>query len=548
MEDKDGREHSLFYYLYNTPLLKKWVELVNKNLDNPKHKIYSDLNNTPYYEFYDLSYTIIDTIWWLIDHGYGPDGLPQWGDMEEMTQEKLNYVHELFEKWGEIRDNTKDPTGAIADNWFRLNELIHRCENALQAYENHTYLQMCGTIDIHPLGLHNELTDQDKLLLTTQFEWGGLYLGYNTQGKDYLTVAQSNDIRAIDNNQVKPQKRYAAEGFQYFGRDCPPIQESQMFSSWYETLPSDTKHKIPLTDLTLGRVILGKLIPHMTKSCMDITKNISNWEISNHSCKDEWNEKYYSKFIKTNKIKFHQLVPNKVKDFIKRNRKYMWRPDFGNVPSDVSQSDWPWLPIDPFFGNKITNVRNGEPCYWDQRRIEEELWKVNHLFVPHRAKDKISSYGHQGWSALTIHGIDTDKTENYDQYGFKSEEEANYKWLPQPLKQCPSICDFVKSIGFKKLSRVRIMKLAPGGYIMPHNDTPDGGKYKRVFGPINIALTQPVDCFFVMEGVGLLPFRPGKGFILDVGHNHCLLNASNQNRYHLIIHGEYDEHTIKKIL
>jgi len=88
---------------------------------------------------------------------------------------------------------------------------------------------------------------------------------------------------------------------------------------------------------------------------------------------------------------------------------------------------------------------------------------------------------------------------------------------------------------------VRIMKVAPGGYIMPHNDTPDGGDYKRLLGPMNIALTQPIGCEFVMEGIGLLPFRPGKGFIIDIGHKHCIINKSNKNRYHVIVHGLYND-------
>ena len=76
------------------------------------------------------------------------------------------------------------------------------------------------------------------------------------------------------------------------------------------------------------------------------------------------------------------------------------------------------------------------------------------------------------------------------------------------------------------------MRLTPGGHIMPHNDG-DG----RIFGPYNLALIHPLECLFVFEGKGLVPFKPGRGFFLDLGVRHCVLNYSKSFRYHVIIHG-----------
>jgi len=523
MKDNNGNRHSLFYFLYDTPFMNKWTELVKKNLSNPNHNIYPDFNNLTFDNLNKITTDLKECCMWLNKQSYGPK-LP---DYSTYDNPKLNELHELFEHWGTIRDFKKENTHDIKNHWFKLNELIHRCEDVLTAKQLNTHLKMGGVIDIHPLGLHNDLTEDDKLLLTTEFKWGELYLGYNTLGKDYLTIMQTNDIRAIDNDEVKPQTRYAAESWQYFGMDQIPVQAAQSFSIWYQTLPEATKKKIPLNNLTLGRIVLGKLIPHMTPSCMDVDKNLLHWEAANHSCKDVWNKKYYSTFVDVAKIKFHQLIPNEVKIFVSENKKNAWRPDEVTPPKNLWESNWPWAPVDPF------------PT-WNQRRINQELERMEPYFVSHRANDKIDSYSHEGWSALTLHGISKDKTENFDRYGFKTEEEANYVWIPE-TRECPYLVDLIKTLPFKIFGRVRIMKLAPCGYIMPHNDTPDGGEYRRVFGPMNIALTQPVGCDFVMEGIGSLPFRPGKGFILDVGHNHCLINKSNKNRYHLIVHGEYND-------
>ena len=528
MKDRDGNKHSLVYYLYSTPFRNKWTELVNKNLSNPEHNIYPDFNNSTFDDLHTVTTDLKETCLWLNKEGYGPK-LPVYDTYDNI---KLNKLHELFEHWGTIRDFKKENFRDIENYWFKLNELIHRCEDVLTAKRLNTHLKMGGVIDIHPLGLHNDLTEDDKLLLTTEFKWGELYLGYNTLGKDYLTIMQTNDIRAIDNNEEKPQTRYAAESWQYFGMESIPIQGAQAFYTWYQTLPEATKKKIPLNNLTLGRIILGKLMPHMTPSCMDVDKNLLHWEVANHSCKDVWNKKYYSTFVDVEEIKFHQLIPDAVEDFIVENKKYSWRPNMKAQPKNLFESDWPWAPVDPFPN-------------WNQRRIEEELLRVDSLFVPHRAKDKIHSYSHEGWSSLTLHGISRDKTESHERYGFKTEEEANYHWIENI--PCPYIIDLMKSLPFKTYGRVRIMKVAPGGYIMPHNDTPDGGDYKRLFGPMNIAFTQPISCEFVMEGVGVLPFRPGKGFILDIGHRHCIANKSNKNRYHAIIHGLYNDN-VKEII
>ena len=522
MKDGDGNKHSLFYYLYHTPFISKWTELVKKNLSNPGHSIYQSLNNLTFEDLNKITTDLKECCTWLNKQGYGPK-LPVYN---KFNNTRLNELHEIFEQWGIVRDNKKDPHGIIESKWFSLNENIHQCEDVLTARNLNTYLNMGGLIDIHPLGLHNDLTEDDKLLLTTEFKWGELYLGYNTLGKDYLTIMQTNDIRAIDNDEVKPQTRYAAESWQFFGLDQLPVHCAQAFSMWYQTLPEATKKKIPLNDLTLGRIILGKLIPHMTPSCMDVDKNLLHWESAMHSCKDVWNKKYYSTFVDVTEIKFHQLIPDEVEKFVEENKQYAWRPNMEAQPKNLFESDWPWAPVDPFPN-------------WNQRRVEEELEKVDSLFVPHRANDKIHSYSHEGWSSLTLHGISRDKTEHFDRYGFKTEEEANYHWIENI--PCPYIIDLIKKLPFKSFSRVRIMKVAPGGYIMPHNDTPDGGDYKRLLGPMNIALTQPFNCDFVMEGAGILPFRPGKGFVLDVGHRHCIVNRSNKNRYHVIIHGEYND-------
>ena len=78
------------------------------------------------------------------------------------------------------------------------------------------------------------------------------------------------------------------------------------------------------------------------------------------------------------------------------------------------------------------------------------------------------------------------------------------------------------------------MKLAPGGYVMPHRDG-----LGRAFGPLNIAINNPPGCRFVMEEAGVIPFEPGVGMVLDVARTHAVINQGDETRYHVIVHGEY---------
>jgi hypothetical protein len=172
---------------------------------------------------------------------------------------------------------------------------------------------------------------------------------------------------------------------------------------------------------------------------------------------------------------------------------------------------------------------------FDTELLLEECVSVDHLFFNHRSQDKKSGYGHSGWQSLTLHGIDKHKTEHYTKYGFNSLEEANYHWT-DVCELVPNLHKFLSSLPYKLFERVRIMRLAPNGYIMPHTDN----NHKRAFSPLNIAINNPQGCHFVFKDKGIVPFEAGTGMILDVGREHIVFNNSEETRYHVIVHGHYD--------
>jgi len=220
-------------------------------------------------------------------------------------------------------------------------------------------------------------------------------------------------------------------------------------------------------------------------------------------------------------------------DFIEENTKNNWQiPQ--EVPENLWATDWPYAPI-------IDTTH-------DFDEMIREMKNIDHLFVAHRDKDKVNSYGHEGWYSITLHGISHEKTEHFDRYGFNTEEEANYHWT-EPCGLVPKTVSFIKSLPFSDYARIRIMRLSPGGHIMPHTD----GK-GRIFGPFNFALNNPENCVFVFKDYGVVPFKQGRGFMLDLGNVHAIRNDSDEYRYHIILHGtpynninQYVKESIKQL-
>lgn len=162
----------------------------------------------------------------------------------------------------------------------------------------------------------------------------------------------------------------------------------------------------------------------------------------------------------------------------------------------------------------------------------------NNLFVKHR------SDSHPGWSSFVLHGLGWNKTNDYGDYGYNSNKEAPYAFTSEAVEHIPSIVKYFKSnkIKYENYHRIRIMKLEPDGYICLHNDTPDG-KYHTDGWNLNIAINNPTHCEMHFWNnnyiyLGQVPWQPGKAFQIRTGYNHLVRNLSNENRYHIIVHGE----------
>ena len=157
-------------------------------------------------------------------------------------------------------------------------------------------------------------------------------------------------------------------------------------------------------------------------------------------------------------------------------------------------------------------------------------------FVDHRGSK------HPGWNSCCIHGIDVDKTGAWTNYGYSREEDVPYKWT-SISEHTPSIKSFWQQFPYERYRRIRFMELEPGGSISPHSDAPgrlpgECNLDMLDFGvPVNIAIIHPDDCHMTLEGHGIVPFKEGRAFIINIRNVHSFVNNSNTSRIHLIPHG-----------
>jgi Aspartyl/Asparaginyl beta-hydroxylase len=170
----------------------------------------------------------------------------------------------------------------------------------------------------------------------------------------------------------------------------------------------------------------------------------------------------------------------------------------------INQSGLPWLEL------KL-------PVPYEE--ILEEIIANADFLIDHR-----DDYGeHEGWKSFCIHGKSLHTTQH-------CVDNRPYQWIPEILSTMPRTVEYFKSWNLEFV-RLRVMALEPGGYVSVHRDTTES-----FLTPINIAITQPIDCKFVIEDWGIVPFQVGKAFILDVSNRHAVINNSNETRYHIIAH------------
>ncbi|MDA7834193.1 aspartyl/asparaginyl beta-hydroxylase domain-containing protein [bacterium] len=149
-------------------------------------------------------------------------------------------------------------------------------------------------------------------------------------------------------------------------------------------------------------------------------------------------------------------------------------------------------------------------------------------FTAHRPSEQL----HQGWKSLTLYGLDNNRHENWNVYGYSSASEAakDFVWSEES-KACPIITNWLQNVfPCNRYGRVRLMLLEPGGYIGFHNDG-----VMSVTENINIAITNPPNCKWLWKDGTELEMQEGGVYAMNLSYEHSVVNHSNEPRLHMIV-------------
>ena len=311
MLKNDGSEIILTYMLEdNNPVVNKWIEMTKKSIKN-NMKIKTSLNNVEINNISILLKKINDVLYFINNH-YDKK-LPVFTNFYQLDNIILNYLHEEFEIYGDRIEELQSKNNwsyGLHENFLSLNEYIHMIETAIHGSEDNFPNFSC-LYDFTPSGLHEPIKEEYKHFLENKFEWGGLYCGYNTLCKDYLSIAPENDWEVIEREEVRPQIRFAAETWMNFGPDLK-TNINKEFYKWYTTLPNKIQNKIPidnLNKLSLGRYNLGKII--IDENFLSIEPDAKKWLLPTGSvysimgkedCKTKWNREVFAKIVDIKEI------------------------------------------------------------------------------------------------------------------------------------------------------------------------------------------------------------------------------------------------------
>lgn len=288
----------IYYKLFNNHLTDRWINLVNNcndsnfNLNSTHSKIYSkkEIDNL-FEEFVD----VIELINSVIDNK-----LPDIKSLKYLIENKelLNYLHEQFEIYGE----TNDPY-IINKSMLRLNDLIHIFESIIK---NEYSCFSVVNIDYQKTNTAL-LKSEDYFLFTPDIEWGYIYLGYNTLGKSWITVAEDNDIEVVLRNQIKPQKNFSSEFYINFNEKFSYIKKNKFYNWWLENNFSKIKKEtFTIENFAFGFIPLGKIICYkLDDEVIYDTKPINTPE-----ARLEWNKNIWSNQNSTTKIQFIKAFTN----------------------------------------------------------------------------------------------------------------------------------------------------------------------------------------------------------------------------------------------
>jgi hypothetical protein len=287
----NGSPLAITYSLQPNSLLPKWEQMINSRRGD---ELELKIANRTEQDLPELT-EVLNNICQQINQRQILQ-LPLFLTISEVTRDRLNYLHEEFENYGAQHQHLLDTGGyqnkpfdeQLHNFYLKLNNYIHITESLL---EHKPFPQFHCLVQYMPFEQGVPVTEEDKLFLDTNFDWGNLYLGYNTLGKDWYHAAKDHDQRLITNDQIKVQEYMSTEVWLNFSAGFAEHRYTELlFWQWYKSLPKELQKQVPVENpnkLALGKYYIGHVV--LDKTFTDFHADGLDWLIPNSPIRKQWN-------------------------------------------------------------------------------------------------------------------------------------------------------------------------------------------------------------------------------------------------------------------
>jgi hypothetical protein len=294
LQDRWGDSVTLCYEIYDHDLAVRWQQFTVRELQR-LHKIHSVFHNQTRADLPQIEQQLSETVQQI-------DRIQRtqlWSP--DLDQAQLNRWHYQFELFEQSQPQDCDPQ--LVDLWLLLNTQIHQWESAAKITASGP--GSFGLLyDINHGGCRGEIHPQDLIWAEPNLAWGGLYLGYNTIGKDWLSCYLDDDRALIHQRGVKPQQQFSTETFLSFSTGVSRPARILDFQRWWRNLPPHLQDQVPMGDLNrlgLGKFRIGELI--IDQQFLDLDPDPWHWQVQGHPCRQLWNHVVFRSLRSIKEIK-----------------------------------------------------------------------------------------------------------------------------------------------------------------------------------------------------------------------------------------------------
>lgn len=178
---------------------------------------------------------------------------------EEFDQNNLSVLHTYFEQYGDRDQSVKNQE---LDSYFiKLNSMIHYLENKVNA-KNRKYGHGSLVLASFDPRVDIELEDDECLTMLPTKNFGDLYLGYNTLGRNLQQAVYSLDSEILEKNRVNPQRYWSNEIMVSLLHTGNPADQLLHYGAKWKKLDADKNFSFGnFSKNREGYVVIGEMIP-----------------------------------------------------------------------------------------------------------------------------------------------------------------------------------------------------------------------------------------------------------------------------------------------